>query len=244
MGLKRNMVELISFFIGFILQYSTEFESEFPTCEISRIERVLEICISRILSSPLDNCSICLSGISLAVFIYSDPDSDIHPMFLDTIESSTSDEFSCRLFENKILECFLIYHISHDFFHKSDLFGIIRQMRSHIEILVCQTELELQFPDINSSIGRKWNKNTSLSFDTRSGEIEMGIREEGHRLLDFKSFKFIILKTSFHSIHVPICIKIISTNILSPSRFFFIECKWNIDSLNLFCNDNSHSLPL
>jgi hypothetical protein len=60
------------------LESSTEPECETSTRDIGRIGRVLEKCIICMLSRPIDQYSIRLTRISVTMFIYSYPDTDIH----------------------------------------------------------------------------------------------------------------------------------------------------------------------
>ena len=76
-SLQWNMVDIMSFFSFLRLQYSFELLCELPTSCIERIQRVYEKCMNRIFSRPCDKHFVDLTRISLSMFIFSYPDTDI-----------------------------------------------------------------------------------------------------------------------------------------------------------------------
>ena len=173
------MIYLMPSICFLFLKNSTKFLCKFARSNIFRIERMFQIIISDIFSCPINQGCIYLSRISLPVFWGSDPESDIHTMFFWTIETNTTDEPICSFFEDKILEYFPISDSLFLHSYELELLLICGEKWTHIEILIRFAEFHGKFTDIHSSIGRKRNKNTSVSFDARSREIEMRIAEEG-----------------------------------------------------------------
>lgn len=92
------------------------------------------------------------------MLIYSNPESDIHPIFLGSIETNAPDEFSCIFFDDKILEYFPIPDRLLLYLDELEFLLICREKWTHIEILIREAELLSQLTDINSSIEWEWNK--------------------------------------------------------------------------------------
>jgi len=124
--LNWNMIDLISLFVRFILENSTEFESQFSRSNITRIKCVFELRILGIFFCPRYQSYICFGCISFPMFISSYPESDIHPMFFRTIESNTSYESIGSPFENKSFKSFPCFDILNHLFYICDLLFIIR----------------------------------------------------------------------------------------------------------------------
>ena len=142
---------------------------------------MFEIVIPCIHTSPFDNRSIHLRSISLLMFIYSDPESDIHPILLWCIESNTPNQSTSNSLEYEVLKYFPILDGCFLYLDELEFLLLCWEEWTHIEILICQAKFYCKFVDIYSSISGKWNKYTSLGFYTRSREIEMRIDEKSHR---------------------------------------------------------------
>lgn len=100
----------------------------------------------------------------------------------------------------------------------------------------------LKLMNIDSSIERERNKDTSGSFDMRNSEVEMGIWEKRHGILYFKSFEFIIFYCIFSLSDEWIHIEV-RANIEPFFWFFFIECKRYI-VIGTLGNEKPYSLPI
>ena len=116
--LNWNMIDFISLFVRFFLENSTEFESQFSTCCISRINCMFEIGISRIFSCPSNQCGIYLSSISFPLFILSNPESEIHPIFFGTPEANSSYESIRSFFEDKVFKNLSSFHSFYTLLYK------------------------------------------------------------------------------------------------------------------------------
>jgi hypothetical protein len=146
------MIKFISFFITIILFDSSEFESELATGIVSRIKIVFEILILGIGSRPIYDRIIYFCGISLPLFICADPDSDIHRIWLRTIESRTSDKSQGFSIKYKSLKEFSSLHPLNYLENKIYLFFVCREKITHIMILVCLAKFLGKLSNINSSI--------------------------------------------------------------------------------------------
>ena len=136
-----------------------------------------------IFSCPLDEDFICFTCISLPLHVFSYPDTDIEFSRFQYPNPPSSDQIFSRFIKDEILEFFSFLHLDLSRSHIFIFPIIVGKHWRYPQILIRQTELLLEFTDINSSISRKWNKYTPRCFYARSCEIEMWIAEEGHRLL-------------------------------------------------------------
>lgn len=128
---ERNMIDFTSLFIYFILEDSIESECDFPRGNITRIECVLEIGVSCILFCPINECHICLCGVSFSMFIFPYPESEIHPMFFGTPESDSAYESVASFFENKVLKNLSLLHRKNTLFYKIQFLFIRREKWTH-----------------------------------------------------------------------------------------------------------------
>ena len=179
--LNWNMIDLTSIFIHRILKNSTKLESQFSTCCISRIKCMFEIGVSRIFSCPSYQCKRCFSCISFSLFILSNPESEIHPMFLRTPETNSSYESIRSFFEDKILKYLWSLHSFYTLFYEIQFLLIRWQEWIHEKIFIRLAKFCSKLTDIYSTICRKWYKDTTRSLDDLFYEIEMWIREESHK---------------------------------------------------------------
>lgn len=175
------MIDFISLFIRFILENSTELESQFSTCCISRIKCMFELRILGIFFCPRYQSYICFGCISFSMFINSYPESDIHPIFFRTPETNSSYKSISSPFENKILKYLSSLHSFYTLFYEIQFLFIRWQEWIHEKIFIRLAKFCSKFTDIYSTICRKWYKDTTRSLDDLFCEIKMWIDEESHK---------------------------------------------------------------
>jgi hypothetical protein len=95
------------------------------------------------MSCPIEKCSIYFRGISLPVFIFSDPDTDIDFTRFEEADSTSTDESIRSFFEDMILELFSSGDLFFRIFYIDQFLLICRKYRADIEILICSTKFLL-----------------------------------------------------------------------------------------------------
>lgn len=135
--LQWNMVYNMSLVRFLFLEYPTKLESKSSTWFILQIGSVFKIFISEIFTRPIQECTICLTCVSFPLFIFTDPESEIHPMILWSIEPDSTNETVGSFFEDIVLENLSSLHLLYTTHNKLQFFLITRKNWCYPEILVC-----------------------------------------------------------------------------------------------------------
>ena len=174
------MIYFVSSFSFFILRDTSEFLCKLLTSYICRVHGMFKKCMNRIFSRPCDKHLVDLTRISLSMFIFSYPDTDIELSWFKYPYSSSTDKSIWYLIQDEVLELFSSRYFLFWFSHVLKLFFIARNLRCDIEIFIGFRELDLKLIDIDSTISWERHKYTPESLDMRNSEIEMGIFEKIH----------------------------------------------------------------
>lgn len=172
------MVNDISIFSICLLGYSSKRKCQLTTLDIFLIAGMFYVLIHKVLSCPCKHSSIDLTPISLSLHILAYPEAKIHTMFFRAIETNTSYQFASCFIEDKIFKEFLSCDCLLYLLYICIFLVICGHHGTNPKISIRNTELFLKFTDIHSSISRKWDKNASVGFDMRGGEIEMRVFEK------------------------------------------------------------------